>query len=81
MASFFSPTVRETSEGMQLQLDRVRQTGNTATKLTVLGGFADSPYLRSSLRADLHTYNQVRSTDTEDHVLASERKWDRRRHR
>jgi hypothetical protein len=35
MASLFEPTVREISEVMHLQLDRVLETGNSANKLTV----------------------------------------------
>jgi hypothetical protein len=63
--SFFGPTVRQISEVMQLQLNRVLPTGNIANKLTVSGGVADSPYLRSTLRTDLEAYNHAKNSNTE----------------
>jgi hypothetical protein len=65
MASLFEPTVREISEVMHMQLDRVLATGNPANKLTVSGGFTDSPLLRNILREGLFAYNQTRLTHTE----------------
>jgi hypothetical protein len=50
---------------MHLQLDRVLETGNSANKLTVSGGFADLSFLRNILREDLLAYNQTRLTHTE----------------
>ncbi|KAF1939694.1 hypothetical protein EJ02DRAFT_467933 [Clathrospora elynae] len=65
MLDLFEPTVREISTVMVSQLDRVLDEGIVANRLTVSGGSAHSPFLKSVLKNDLRDYNNANGTSTE----------------